>query len=313
MAWTRLPQVVLLVGLLGLGFGLEGGPAAPPASADGSWLDAPLVNWNRPGMAVPTAPPMPATIDPRCLGQLRPPETAEDQALAAAGWQLYGSYQAGWGIRAIKALSGFDGMCRPVDHQEFVFVDGALAGTISPGLMSSRTDGVGQVEWLGERIVTASYRRYQPSDPLCCPSGQSSVSFRVDRGSAGPLLVPERVTTTPTSQAPQVQTRQQITIEDPTADQALGSPIRVRGRTTLYPFEGTLGYRLFGPQGELLARGPFMVQGDYGQPGTFEFDLTFPPDASGPARLEIVELSAKDGSVLAIGSVAFLINPRAAG
>ena len=311
MAWTRWLTVALLAALLFLGSGL----AAPPARADGRWLDAPLVNWNRAGMAVPTAPPMPATIDPQCLGQLRPPETPEDQAVAAAGWRMYGSYQAGWGIKSIKALSGFDGMCRPVDFQEFVFVDGVLAGTISPSLMSSRTDGAGQVEWLGERVLTATYRRYQPSDPLCCPSASTSVSFRVDRGAAGPLLVPESARTTPTGagQSPQVAPMQEIMIDEPRGDQALGSPIKVRGRTAVYPFEGTLGYRLFGPQGELLARGPLMVQGEYGQPSTFEFDLTVPPDASGQALLEVVELSAKDGTVSAIGSVSFLINPRAAG
>jgi hypothetical protein len=311
MAWTRWLLVALLTGLLLV----ESGPATPTARADGRWLDSPLVNWNRPGMAVSTAPPMPATIDPQCLGQVRPPETAEDEAVAAAGWRLFASYEGGWGIKTIQALSGFDGMCRPVDFQEFVFVDGALAGTISPGLMSSRTDGVGQVEWLGERVVLATYRRYQPSDPLCCPSASTSVSFRVDRGPAGPLLVPESARTTPTSasQAPPAQPNQEITIDEPRSDAALGSPIKVRGRTALYPFEGTLGYRLFDPQGELLAHGPVAVQGDYGQPGRFEFELSFSPDTSGQAILEIVELSPRDGTVSAIGSVSFLINPRAAG
>lgn len=162
-----------------------------PVAADGSWIDGPRANWNRPGMEVPKAPPMDPVVDARCLGQGRPPETYADEVVAGAGWTLYGYYKAGWGIVAVKALSGFDGMCRPMGFQELVFVDGAFAGTISPELMDSRTDGAGEVEHIfGPDGLSASYRRYTPDDPLCCPSGSSAVEFRIERSVAGPLLVP---------------------------------------------------------------------------------------------------------------------------
>jgi hypothetical protein len=161
------------------------------AAADGSWLDGPLDNWNEAGMEIPEAP-MGLMVDPLCQAQRRPPETDADEALAARGWTLLGSYQAGWGIVAVKALSGYDGMCRPIGHQEFVFVDGAFAGTISPSLMNSREDGAGAVQLVGQEQLTASYRRYKPEDALCCPSGSAEVVFQIDRSGTVPILVPAR-------------------------------------------------------------------------------------------------------------------------
>jgi LppP/LprE lipoprotein len=183
---------VVLVGLLLVSVQTTGRVAA-----DGSWLDGPVANWNQPGMEIPPAPPMDVAVDPRCEALQRPPETDVDRALVSKGWTLFGSYQAGWGIVAAKALSGYDGMCRPMGFQEFVFVDGILAGTISPTLMSSRDDGVGRIEAIvGPDQITASYRRYKPEDPLCCPSGSAQVFFQIERGGVVPLLVP----TTPVSQ-----------------------------------------------------------------------------------------------------------------
>src|SRR5262245_48119496 len=109
----------------------------PPASAnaDGNWIDGPRVNWNQAGMKIPTAQPMAPDVEPRCLDLRRRPQTFEDKQAAPAGWSLWGSYQAGWGMVSVKVLSGFDSACRPRGFQELVFVDGAFAGTISPVLM----------------------------------------------------------------------------------------------------------------------------------------------------------------------------------
>jgi hypothetical protein len=161
------------------------------ALADGSWIDTPGPNWNAPGMAVPTAPAFESNDDPRCGADGRWAESPEDQALVQAGWRLYGSYQAGWGVRVITGLSGYDGMCRPLGFQEFVFVDGVFAGTISPVPMDSRTDGSGWVSWLGHDRLTARFNRYTDLDPLCCPSGESVVQYRVERGADGPVLARE--------------------------------------------------------------------------------------------------------------------------
>jgi LppP/LprE lipoprotein len=165
------------------------------ASADGSWLDQPLSNWNQPGMDVPQAAAMNPLTNPRCLGQGRPPETAADQALADNGWTLFSSYMAGWNTFIVRGLSGYDGMCRPLGFNAFVFVDGQFAGTIAPDAMDSRTDGVGDARFFfASDMLSAEFQRYTPSDPLCCPSGHATVVYRVMRMPEGPVVVPQTVT-----------------------------------------------------------------------------------------------------------------------
>lgn len=199
MKW--LPVVVALSVMAGFGFALGG--RAEVARADGSWMDGALPQWNVPGSAVPLAP----TSDPaqddnlaRCGRDERPPETAEDAAVTLAGWRLFGAYQAGWSIQVIPALSGYDGMCRPWGFQEFVFVDGQFAGTISPEPMNSRFDGAAtSVRLVAEDRIFATFVRYNQTDPLCCPSRTSAVSYRIERTDAGPVLVPMSASTQPTS------------------------------------------------------------------------------------------------------------------
>jgi hypothetical protein len=86
-------------------------------------------------------------------------------------------------------------MCRPLGYNEFVFVDGQFAGTISPDLMDSRTDGVGDVRFFAVKdMLAAEFQRYSATDPLCCPSGSATVFYQVTRTPAGPVLVPQNVT-----------------------------------------------------------------------------------------------------------------------
>lgn len=172
---------------------------AGSAFADGAWLDEPLASWNVPGSAIPGAPARTGATDPRCERLHRPAETAEDEAIVAAGWTLFGSYQSGWGLRLVYGLVEQDGMCRPVEYQEFVFVDGVFAGTISPIPMNARTDAAESATSIsapGESI-RAQFVRYKDSDPLCCPSRVTSVEFQINRDSGVPVLVPGAVFTTP--------------------------------------------------------------------------------------------------------------------
>ena len=165
------------------------------AAADdsGAWLQDPLANnWNQVGMDVPAALTVNAT-NPRCATAGRWAETPPDQALVDAGWSLFGPYRAGWGLLVVDAAGGYDGMCRPLAYQSFVFVDGQLAGTISPEPMNSRTTGAGTVISIREDVVSARYLRYAPTDPLCCPSrGAVVVDFQIDRTPQGTRLTPFR-------------------------------------------------------------------------------------------------------------------------
>ena len=186
-----LPAVAAAITLLG---------SAGTVQAGGDWLDQPLENWNTPGMQIPAAPPRDplALENPRCAEQERPAETVEDDRLVALGWRLYAAYQAGWGVKVISALSGYDGMCRPFCYRQFVFVDGAFAGTTSPELMNSRFDGASSGVSLFQGGLVGRFLRYTNDDPLCCPSAASTVEYRIEHTDAGPVLVPASVDTQPT-------------------------------------------------------------------------------------------------------------------
>jgi LppP/LprE lipoprotein len=164
--------------------------SAAAESTASSWLDsASLESWNHPGVTLPPAPQGPKNPDPRCGQLARSPESAEDRQLRAHGWDLIGAPTEGAGVRVIGAASDYDGMCRPRGYQFFVFSGGTFAGTLSPALMDSRTDGaLNGVTLQGDRQLKARYARYAAADPLCCPSRTTTVLFSL----AGdpPLLTP---------------------------------------------------------------------------------------------------------------------------
>jgi hypothetical protein len=156
-----------------------------------------------PGAAIPPAPASDPFLDAniaRCGRDERPPETPEDRAVSLAGWRLFGAYQAGWGVKLIEGLAGYDGMCRPLRYQQFVFVDGVFAGTIAPAPMDARTDGAAStVRLFAVGRIFASFVRYAQSDPLCCPSRITTVNYQIVYTEDGPVLVAVDATTRPTS------------------------------------------------------------------------------------------------------------------
>jgi hypothetical protein len=164
----------------------------------GAWLEAsPPDNWNTPGADLPAAPSPYVSPDPRCGTQERPPESPEEDQVVGAGWHIFNAAQVGWGLRLVDGLVGYDGMCRPVQFQGFVFADGQFAGTISPMPMDSRGDGVGRIlDMRGPADLFGQFVRYAPTDPLCCPSSTFAVEYSVDRSGNAPVLVPRRSTRT---------------------------------------------------------------------------------------------------------------------
>jgi hypothetical protein len=187
-----VPKLIALAASLVV---VEQVPLAPALPSTGTiWLDRPLVNWNTPGADVPQAPPGFLNL-PDCSAAARAAETDEDMAVTAAGWTLVGPPNAGGGVTAILGTAGFDGMCRPASYQHFIFVDGSFAGTISPDPMPSRADGTGLLDSIDESgTLNATFYRYVPTDPLCCPSRSMLVQFRIDQLDDGPVLVPVSVT-----------------------------------------------------------------------------------------------------------------------
>jgi LppP/LprE lipoprotein/META domain len=171
----------------------EPGKAVVAHSNTTSWLDdSKPASWNAPGTAIPSAPKMEGPVDPRCRALGRAPELEADKQLTDRGWNLIGAYQGGWGIVVIRGAAGYDGMCRARAYQDFVFLRGVFAGTLSPRTMDARTDGaLSRVTLQDSRRLVAEYARYASADALCCPSRTASVVFEIgpDQAVARPMSV----------------------------------------------------------------------------------------------------------------------------
>jgi heat shock protein HslJ len=167
----------------------------PEKEAPRGWLDKPLSNWNKSGASIPKAP-VKSVIDNPCRTQIREAVTPADKAITKAGWLLYGAVQTYGKISTFSAMSGVDGMCRPMGYQEFVFVEGKFAGTLSPKPMDSRSDGASQrVILQSSDQIVAVFSRYKETDPLCCPSQLSRVFYQIDTKNNLSLVVPKEVVT----------------------------------------------------------------------------------------------------------------------
>ena len=167
-----------------------------------TWFERkPLTNWNKPGASIPKAPANNFSNRAECRQQLRNPAIPEERAVKAAGWILFngrGKTQSSGGVVLVKGQESdnFDGMCRPLGYQQFVFVNGVFAGTISPILMNSRSDGnLFQTDIKTPSRLKALFSRYIPKDPACCASNISEVTYRIDVTNKKPLVVPIQVKT----------------------------------------------------------------------------------------------------------------------
>ncbi|HEX7085765.1 MAG TPA: LppP/LprE family lipoprotein [Vicinamibacterales bacterium] len=163
--------------------------------AGGAWMDEPAIaSWNSAGRPVPAAPDVDNPVNPRCRGLARPPQSNEDTLVRDRGWDLVGAFQGGWEVVIVRGTATYDGMCRPIQFQDFVFVRGRFAGTLAPAPMKSRTDGaLSRVALQGPTQLTAEYLRYAESDALCCPSRITRVTFEI---AADPPVVHARSAST---------------------------------------------------------------------------------------------------------------------
>jgi hypothetical protein len=103
--------------------------------------------------------------------------------------------------------------------------------------------------------------------------------------------------------APAAQAARSITLEAPVRNAIVRPPVEVRGRVTVGPFENTLRGRVYDAEGRVIAEGPVMVTpdvpGTLGGPGTFRGTIPVRAPHNGPARVEVAELSMRDGSLMA--------------
>ena len=177
------------------------GATTTAALAQGAtWLDSVPKNWNVPGLAAPPKALPLQNANPNCRTREVAPSNAEDSQLAGMGWKLesyWPALQSG-DLTLVTALADYDGMCRPLEFNVFVFAGGKYAGALSPVNMASRTDGVldtpngkSGVTVQPDGTIQAVFTRYASSDPLCCPSrGTTAVTYQVQTLNGSPVVVP---------------------------------------------------------------------------------------------------------------------------
>jgi len=141
-----------------------------------------------------------------------------------------------------------------------------------------------------------------PNDPMCCPSLPETQSFRVV-GNA--LWLAHMTSLTPDAQ------QRAININAPVDGASVTNPFTIRGSETIAPFENTLAYRIFLPDGTRLNESTLLEDsgGIAGGPGTFsqQFDLSN-AGITGTVIFQFLDLSAADGSTLALGSVVLTVH-----
>lgn len=164
------------------------------------WLEQrPRPNWNTPAASIPTATNLTPPNTVHCKQQIPNPSTPEERAVKAAGWVVFkvrGETQSAGGVVLVRGQTNYDGMCRPMGYQQFVFVNGVFAGTIAPNVMHSRFDGaLIQTNIETPSRLKALFSRYTPQDGLSSPSRTSEVTYRIDVINNQPLVVPMTVIT----------------------------------------------------------------------------------------------------------------------
>jgi len=145
--------------------------------------------------------------------------------------------------------------------------------------------------------ILADVTIHGAEDPMCCPTYQTRQGYRL----FGDQLVQSRWVTW--TQGTQERT---IIIDTPAEAAEVTNPFTVNGEVTIAPFENTLLYRIYIPDGTLVNEFSLMVDsgGVMGGPGTFSqtFDLSN-AGITGPVLIQFVDVSMMDGSTLALGSV----------
>jgi hypothetical protein len=137
-----------------------------------------------------------------------------------------------------------------------------------------------------------------PGEPSCCPNFPVLETFRLE----GKRLILTHFVSTPAGP------RREILITAPAAGGSVSGSMPVAGNVTLLPFENTLAYAIFDQDENKLASGTITVTPGAGSSGTFAaaIDLSGIPLGT-TVRLEISDLSAADGSILALDSAEVLV------
>ncbi|MBN2086018.1 MAG: hypothetical protein JW748_12435 [Anaerolineales bacterium] len=146
----------------------------------------------------------------------------------------------------------------------------------------------------GRIVVDAVIHGFE--DPMCCPNFPAVQSLR---------LIGERLVLTRFASRTPGGVERAITITSPAEGTSVSGSAQLTGTVTISPFENNLVYKIYNSAGVELSAGSFLVDSEgMGTPGTFNVTISLAGIAAGTTvRLEISDLSAADGSLLAMDSV----------
>jgi hypothetical protein len=136
-----------------------------------------------------------------------------------------------------------------------------------------------------------------PNDPLCCPSNPTLQTYRMIDGYLWMTRLVSKLTD---------GTERSITVTAPANGVEVTNPFDVTGAFTIAPFENNLACHVYLPNGTKLFEAGFLVDsgGVMGGPGTFSQELNMDyTGVTGTVILQYLDLSAADGSILALASV----------
>lgn len=137
-------------------------------------------------------------------------------------------------------------------------------------------------------------------EPMCCPTLRTTRHYRlVDN-----LLDMTDYTTFTPAGDPRT-----ISIDLPIDESEVFSSVTLKGSVAIAPFENNLTYRIFDVGGVELSVGALPVTApDLGAPGTFNTVIPIGNVLSGTVvRIEVQDISAEDGSLLAMDSVELVV------
>ena len=141
---------------------------------------------------------------------------------------------------------------------------------------------------------------HDADEPMCCPTLHTNRHYRLFNNQ---LDMTDYVTFTPGGKP------RTISITSPDDGMEVFNSIQIKGSVAIAPFENNLVYRIFDVGGVELAIGSITVNAaELGGPGTFDEAISLGRILSGAAiRVEVQDVSARDGSLLAMDSVELVV------
>ncbi len=164
-------------------------------------------------------------------------------------------------------------------------------------LIDDRAQIRGMTVQNGRIVVDAIIHGVQ--DPMCCPNFPVGETLQLRNNS---LILTHFTSASGGS-------LREILLTSPAAGATVSGSMPVAGSVAVSPFENTLNASVFDMGGNKLSSGPIMVTSDgMGGPGTFASAIDVSAIPAGTAiRVEVSDLSAADGSILAMDSVDVIV------